>query len=125
MVWVPHAGRGRANGHYAGKVHIKNTRVSPGLVSEQSRRALMTLQVSGRRLRRLIKAYATVTLFADRGRDFVFDPDGTYSYGSIPVGNHVNLGVGPTLLATRSKNLDRQPCLVRSKRYDPRRKPPV
>lgn len=40
--------------------------------------------------------------FASRGDHFNFDPDGTYSYESIHVGHHVNLGVRPVLLATRS-----------------------
>lgn len=54
------------------------------------------------RVRRAIRGYATVGRFASRGDHFDFDPDGTYSYGSIHVGHHVNLGAGPTLLATRS-----------------------
>jgi maltose O-acetyltransferase len=54
------------------------------------------------RIRRAIHGYATVGRFASRGEDFEFDVDGTYSYGSIHVGEHVNLGARPTLLATRS-----------------------
>jgi len=56
-----------------------------------------------RRLRRAVKGYATVDRFGSRGQDFEFDPDGTYSYASIHVGNHVNLGAGATLLATRAE----------------------
>lgn len=56
----------------------------------------------GGRVRRAIRGYATVGRFAARGDHFDFDPDGTYSYGSIHVGHHVNLGAGVTLLATRS-----------------------
>lgn len=52
--------------------------------------------------RRALRGYATVGRFASRGSAFEFDPDGTYSYESIHVGNHVNLGARPTLLATRS-----------------------
>lgn len=54
------------------------------------------------RFRRAVRGYATVGRFAARGEDFSFDPDGIYSYGTIYVGDHVNLGTGPTLLATRS-----------------------
>lgn len=54
------------------------------------------------RLRRAVRAYATVDRFASRGDDVEFDPDGTYSYESIHLGSHVNLGARPTLLATRS-----------------------
>lgn len=53
------------------------------------------------RSRRLIKAYATVNRFGTRGADFVFDPDGTYSYETIHVGDHVDLGTEPTLLAVK------------------------
>lgn len=59
--------------------------------------------VLGGRARRAVKGCATVRRFASRGDSFVFDPDGTYSYESIHVGNHVNLGAGATLLATRSE----------------------
>jgi maltose O-acetyltransferase len=52
--------------------------------------------------RRALKGYATVGRFASRGDHFNFDPDGTYSYESIHVGHHVNLGARPTLLAARS-----------------------
>lgn len=54
------------------------------------------------RARRAAKGCATVGRFASRGDAFDFDPDGTYSYETIHVGHHVNLGTRPTLLATRS-----------------------
>jgi acetyltransferase-like isoleucine patch superfamily enzyme len=54
------------------------------------------------KVRRASKGYASVQRFGSRGDDFVFDPDGEYSYESIFVGDHVNLGVRPTLLATRA-----------------------
>lgn len=57
---------------------------------------------AGGQIRRAIRGYATVGRFGSHGDSFDFDPDGTYSYGSIYVGDHVNLGAGPTLLATRS-----------------------
>ncbi|WP_122263015.1 acyltransferase [Ornithinimicrobium cerasi] len=50
----------------------------------------------------MVRGYATVGRFASHGDHFEFDPDGTYSYDTIHVGHHVNLGTGPTLLATRS-----------------------
>lgn len=46
--------------------------------------------------------YATAGRFAGYGENFDFDPDGTYSYETITVGDNVTLGVKPTLLATRS-----------------------
>lgn len=58
---------------------------------------------AGGRLRRAVRGYATVGRFGSHGDWFDFDPDGTYSYGSIHVGHHVNLGTRPTLLATRSE----------------------
>lgn len=42
-------------------------------------------------------------LFASCGKDFWFDPAGDYSFRNIQVGNHVFLGLRPTLSATRSK----------------------
>ncbi len=41
-------------------------------------------------------------LFGSHGRNFRFDPDGDYSFGSIRVGDDVHLGMRPTLNATRS-----------------------
>jgi acetyltransferase-like isoleucine patch superfamily enzyme len=41
-------------------------------------------------------------LFAGYGWKFRFDPDGTYSFETITVGNDVNLGQRPILLAPRS-----------------------
>lgn len=56
----------------------------------------------GFRARRALRGYATVGRFGARGEHFSFDPDGTYSYESIFVGHHVNLGTGAVLLATRA-----------------------
>jgi acetyltransferase-like isoleucine patch superfamily enzyme len=74
----------------------------PGRASARLASAVNGALVTGRRFRRLVKGYATVRRFASRGDHFDFDPDGTYSYGNIRVGHHVNLGAGPTLLATLS-----------------------
>lgn len=41
--------------------------------------------------------------FASYGRDFSFDPFGVYSYETISVGNNVNLGYRPILIASRSR----------------------
>lgn len=41
--------------------------------------------------------------FAKVGKNFSFDPYGVYSYENIHVGDHVNLGYRPIILATRSK----------------------
>ena len=57
----------------------------------------------GVRARRGIRAVATLERFGGHGARFRFDPDATYSYESIFVGHNVNLGAGPTLLATRAK----------------------
>lgn len=41
--------------------------------------------------------------FARTGVDFSFDPLGVYSYPNISVGDHVNLGYRPILIASRSR----------------------
>lgn len=51
---------------------------------------------------RAVRGYATAGRFAGYGKNFDFDPDGTYSYETITVGDNVTLGARPTLLATRS-----------------------
>lgn len=42
-------------------------------------------------------------LFAAYGRNFIFDPDGCYSYSSIYVGKNVNIGYRPVLMAALSE----------------------
>lgn len=66
-------------------------------------RLLLRANALLRRARRTARGYATVGLFGSHGRDFEFDPDGTYTYASIYVGDHVNLGTGPVMLATRAQ----------------------
>lgn len=51
---------------------------------------------------RAARGYAAAGRFAAYGKNFDFDPDGTYSYETITVGDNVTLGARPTLLATRS-----------------------
>lgn len=65
-------------------------------------RAVTSMMHGASKIRRALAAYATVGKFAQHGVYFNFDPDGTYSYATISVGDHVNLGRQPTMLATRS-----------------------
>lgn len=57
--------------------------------------------LAGRLKRRLLMVVLR-PLFARHGSDFWFDPAGAYSFGSISVGDHVFLGPGASLTATRS-----------------------
>ncbi len=41
--------------------------------------------------------------FASFGKNFSFDPFGVYSYETISVGDNVNLGYNPILIASRSR----------------------
>jgi len=52
---------------------------------------------------RRFRAFLLRSLFVSHGKDFLFDPDGTYSFGNIFVGDDVSLGQRPILLATRSQ----------------------
>jgi len=54
------------------------------------------------RIWRRVREYILRSLFYTYGREFRFDPDGVYSFRTISVGHHVNLGSRPILLATRS-----------------------
>jgi acetyltransferase-like isoleucine patch superfamily enzyme len=74
----------------------------PATVVQALARLAHAILVGSSKARRAIKGYATVDRFASRGAGFDFDPDGTYSYETIHVGNHVSLGVRPTLIATRA-----------------------
>lgn len=55
------------------------------------------------RVKRRILQTVYRPLFASFGRNFWFDPEGNYSFGTIFVGDDVFLGVRPSLSATRSK----------------------
>jgi acetyltransferase-like isoleucine patch superfamily enzyme len=55
-----------------------------------------------RRIWRRLRMLAYRPLFGSYGRNFRFDPDGDYTYGTIHVGHDVHLGMRPTLNATRS-----------------------
>ncbi len=47
--------------------------------------------------------YLIRSAFKKYGKNFRFDPDGVYSFQTIEVGNNVNLGYRPILLAPRSR----------------------
>jgi acetyltransferase-like isoleucine patch superfamily enzyme len=65
-------------------------------------RAVHAAMRFGTRARRYVYGSATAGRFGGHGRDFVFDPDGTYTYESIHVGDNVDLGLRPTIMAGRS-----------------------
>jgi acetyltransferase-like isoleucine patch superfamily enzyme len=56
-----------------------------------------------RRISRRIRMYLFRPLFASHGRNFYFDPDGHYSFENIHVGDEVNLGYRPLLMAALSE----------------------
>lgn len=47
--------------------------------------------------------YLYMPLFGSHGDRFFFDPDGLYSYSNIFIGDNVNLGYRPIILADRSR----------------------
>lgn len=55
------------------------------------------------RLTRHARMRALRPRFKSYGENFRFDPSGTYTFDNIYVGNDVNLGIRPTLVATLSK----------------------
>lgn len=55
-----------------------------------------------RRGLQLLKMYFLRPAFKQYGKNFRFDPDGVYSFQTIEVGDNVNLGYRPILLAARS-----------------------
>lgn len=56
-----------------------------------------------KRISRRLRMVIFRPLFLRHGCSFWFDPDGSYSYRNISVGDNVNLGVKPILLAELSK----------------------
>jgi acetyltransferase-like isoleucine patch superfamily enzyme len=56
-----------------------------------------------RRISRRLRMYVFRPLFASHGCNFHFDPDGFYSYENIHVGDNVNLGYKPILIAGNSQ----------------------
>ena len=49
--------------------------------------------------------YVFKPLFKSHGKNFIFDPMGIYSYGSIEVGNDVYIGKRATLLASKKSGI--------------------
>lgn len=54
-------------------------------------------------LRRRLLMYLYYPLFGSHGRNFIFDPDGYYSYKNIYVGDDVLIGIHPVLMAALSE----------------------
>lgn len=52
-----------------------------------------------RRVSKVLRMRALRPLFGSCGKAFWFDPNGTYSFSNIHVGDHTSLGVKPTLVA--------------------------
>jgi acetyltransferase-like isoleucine patch superfamily enzyme len=71
-------------------------------VAQRVASVLYSVLHAGTRGRRVFKRIALVGQFGSHGVNFVFDPDGVYSFKSIHVGNNVDLGYRPILIATRS-----------------------
>lgn len=65
-------------------------------------RALDRIGTVATRARRFVRGTANAGRFAKVGANFTYDPDGVYSFESISVGNNVDLGYRPILIATRS-----------------------
>lgn len=61
-----------------------------------------TLYFNGTRIFRRLLMYFLMPLFNKHGRNFLFDPFGSYSYKTISVGDDVSLGRGAVLWATES-----------------------
>lgn len=59
--------------------------------------------VLGQRGWRRVRVRVYRPLFGSHGRNFRFDPDGSYTYSNIHVGDDVSLGWRPTLVAALSK----------------------
>lgn len=66
-------------------------------------RPVAALMDFARRASRRARMYLLRPLFGSRGQDFRFDPDGLYSFANIHVGDAVNLGYQPILLAALSE----------------------
>ncbi len=64
---------------------------------------LSKLFILYRKIIRRIKMTLLRSAFKSHGRNFVFDPDGVYSYHTIEVGDDVYIGPGATLSASESK----------------------
>ena len=63
---------------------------------------LAQLHLLARKAWRRLLMYLYRPLFASCGRNFRFDPYGSYTFATIHVGDDVNLGTEPILMAARS-----------------------
>jgi acetyltransferase-like isoleucine patch superfamily enzyme len=66
-------------------------------------RLISSLLDNARRVWRRLRTHLLRPLFGGYGSEFSFDPDGLYSFRNIFVGDHVNLGVRPVLVAALSE----------------------
>ncbi len=66
-------------------------------------RLLAHVLTQGSRVWRRVCEFLLKPLFRSHGKCFRFDPEGIYSFDTIIVGDNVNLGSRPTLVATRSR----------------------
>ena len=56
-----------------------------------------------KRIYRRVRMLLYKRLFSSYGKSFWFDPDGFYNFENVIVGDNVNLGIRPTLIAQLSK----------------------
>ncbi|WP_323178585.1 acyltransferase [Micromonospora lupini] len=75
----------------------------PGTLLGPLAGALDRLLCTATRARRAVRGLALAGRFAARGDNFTFDPDGVYTCETIEVGNNVDLGWRPVLMAARSR----------------------
>ncbi|MBK8573112.1 MAG: galactoside O-acetyltransferase [Holophagaceae bacterium] len=66
-------------------------------------KSIAHLMTFARRASRRLRMYLLRPLFGSQGRGFRFDPDGLYSFPNIHVGDEVNLGYQPILMAALSE----------------------
>lgn len=65
--------------------------------------AFARMLILGSKSWRRFRMYLIRPLFGSHGRNFLFDPDGCYTYQNIHVGDDVSLGWRPTVLAALSE----------------------
>ncbi|WP_433131775.1 acyltransferase [Micromonospora sp. CA-240977] len=75
----------------------------PGVLLGPVLAALDRFLRTGTQVRRAIRGYALAGRFAARGNNFTFDPDGVYTCETIEVGQNVDLGYRPILMAAQSR----------------------
>ncbi|MET0419860.1 MAG: acyltransferase [Actinoplanes sp.] len=75
----------------------------PGVLFGPVVGALDRLLCTTSRARRAVRGLALARRFAARGDNFTFDPDGVYTCETIEVGDNVDLGYRPILMAARAR----------------------